>query len=871
MTIAPGTRLGPYELLGTIGAGGMGVVYRARDTRLDRTIAVKVLLPEVAADPSFAVRFDREARIISALNHPHICALHDVGRENDVSYLVLEFLEGESLAARLMRGALPLSQVLKYAIEMAEALDAAHRRGIVHRDLKPGNIMLTPTGVKLVDFGLAHPVGPGAFAMSIETTHPMPSTAVGTFVGTLQYMAPEQIQGREADARTDIFALGTMIYEMVTGKKTFEAETQASLVAKILETDVPPVSTFAPLAPSALNHVVDVCLAKQPADRWQTAHDVLLQLRWIQQEGSRPNLAAHPTPLPRMRGWRWGVAATVLVLAGAAAAGWAVRRTSTQPNAPLVRFDMVMPAGMTLPDFGWPTVSPDGRAIVVPASARGIAHLYVRRFDDASFVMVPGTEGARSPFWSPDSRSIAFIASGKLQRVEVSGGPPSVIADGASPLGGSWNRDGTILFTGASMRDPILRVAMTGGAAVPATSLDATHGERGHSHPHFLPDGRQFLFTAGGTDGGIYLGSLDSTTVTRVVRDATGQGVYLPSGHLLFVQRQTLMAVPFDQAQPPAFTTPTLVARQVRAGMFSAASNGTVVYRPGGDSLIQLAWVGRDGRVVKRIGEPGPYRQIALSPSGNRVALQQGDPEFKAESDVDLWLLDLTTDVHSRLTTSAGFDGDPVWSPDERALAFTSKRSGQEQLYKKDLVTGAEELLANARFVIDEWTSDGRLLIVRTIGAGAVHSIAMDGDREPRLLADTPFDEDQLHVSPDGKWIAFNTDETGRWEVFLARFPDFALKRQISNGGGVQPIWKPDGRELFYLSPEGTVMSVEVRPGEMPQPGVPRVLFETKLTPAPGLGQYAVSANGQRFLVAEPVTNDYQTITFMLNWQPRTP
>jgi Tol biopolymer transport system component len=871
MSFAPGTRLGPYELLGPIGAGGMGVVYRARDTRLDRTVAIKVLLPEIAAEPSFAVRFDREARIISALNHPHICALHDVGRENDVSYLVLEFLEGESLATRLLRGGLPLSQVLKYAIEIADALEAAHRRGIVHRDLKPGNIMLSPMGVKLVDFGLAHPVGPGAFVMSIETTHPMPSTAVGTFVGTLQYMAPEQIQGREADARTDIFALGTVIYEMATGKKTFEAETQASLVAKILETDVPPVSTFAPLAPSALNHVVDVCLAKQPADRWQTAHDVLLQLRWIQQEGSRPNLAAQPAQVSRMRGWRWGVAATVLVLAGAAAAGWAVRRTSTPPAGPLVRFDMVMPAGMTLPDFGWPTVSPDGRAIVVPVSARGIAHLYVRRFDEASFVMLPGTEGARSPFWSPDSRSIAFVASGKLQRVEVSGGPPGVIADGASPLGGSWNQDGTILFTGASMRDPILRVAMTGGVAVPATSLDATHGERGHSHPYFLPGGRQFLFTAGGAEGGIYLGSLDSTTVTRVVRDATGQGVYLPSGHLLFVQRQTLMAVPFNAAQPQVFATPTLVARQVRAGMFSAASNGTVVYRPGGDSLVQLAWVGRDGRVVKRIGEPGPYRQIALSPSGNRVALQQGDPEFKAESDVDLWLLDLTTDVHSRLTTSAGFDGDPVWSPDERALAFTSKRSGQEQLFKKDLVTGAEELLADARFVIDEWTSDGRLLVVRTIGAGAVHSIAIDGDRTPKLLVDTPFDEDQLRVSPDGKWIAFNTDETGRWEVFLARFPDFALKRQISNGGGVQPIWRPDGRELFYLSPDGTVMSVEVRPGEMPQPGVPRVLFETKLTPAPGLSQYSVSTNGQRFLVAEPVTNDYQTITFMLNWQPPTP
>jgi Tol biopolymer transport system component len=870
MTLPPGTRLGPYQVVGSVGAGGMGVVYRARDTRLDRTVAVKVLLPEIAADPSFALRFEREARIISSLNHPRICALHDVGRQDGIDYLVLEFLEGESLATRLIRGPLPLSQTLKYAIEIADALEAAHQRGIIHRDLKPGNIMLTPTGVKLVDFGLARPTGPGAFAMTVETTHAMPSTAIGTFVGTLQYMAPEQIQGRDADARTDIFALGTVIYEMATGKRTFEADTQASLVAKILETEAPPLATLAPLTPSALNHVVDVCLAKQPAERWQTAHDVLLHLRWIQQEGSRASVSL-PGTHSRARRWLpWAAAAILTIGVVAAAVGWAMWSRPAETAGPLTRFDMMMPAGMTLPDFGWPAVSPDGQMVVVPAAQRGIAQLYLRRFDDTAFVPLPGTEAARSPFWSPDSRSIAFVSGGKLRRVAVTGGPPTVLAEEASSLGGSWNRDGTILYTATNMRGPIMRVSASGGTPTAATSLDVTKQERGHSHPHFLPDGRRFLFTVGGAEGGIYAGSLDSTTVTRVVRDATGQSIYLPSGHLLFVQQQTLMTVPFDPEQQQTSAMPTLVARQVRAGMFSAAPNGTVVYRPGGDAMIQLAWLARDGRLIKHDGEPGPFRQIVLSPSGRRLAIQQGDPEFKAESEVDLWLMDLTNGVHSRLTTSPGYDGDPAWSPDENTLAFTTKRSGREEVFTKNLVTGAEELLIKLQFqvVIDEWTRDGRFLIVRTIGAGGVYAIPMTGDRTPKLLVNTPFDEDQLHVSPDGKWVVFNTDETGRWEVFLARFPDFALKRQISNAGGVQPFWRQDGRELFYLSPDGTVMAVDIGATEVPQPGVPRALFKTKLTPAPGLHQYSVSGDGQRFLMAEPLTNDYQTMTFVLNWRP---
>ena len=535
-------------------------------------------------------------------------------------------------------------------------------------------------------------------------------------------------------------------------------------------------------------------------------------------------------------------------------------------NVPVTRFEITVPEHVSLPEYGWPTLSPDGRVLVVPASAEGASHLYVRRLDELVFVSLAGTEGARFPFWSPDSRSIAFFANGKLRRVDAVGGPATTLCDSPPGLRGTWNRDGVILFNGPA--GGLFRVADSGGTPVPVTSLDAPRRETGHKFPHFLPDGRTFLFTVTGPEGGIYAGSLDSTSVTRLLRGDVGQSFYVQPGYILVVRQQTLVAIPFDVQRRDMSATALPVAHHVRSGLFSASPNGNIAYRSGGDDR-QLVWLTRDGRRDGTVGSPGAYRQIVLSPSGSRIVMQQGMAGYSPDADQDLWLMDLTTGVHSRLTNDPAFDGDPSWSPDERSLAFTSARLGRLALFRKDLVTGAEEPLTDSpdSIVVDEWTPDGRFIVFRTLGR-AIYMLPMTGIGKPQILIDTPSDKDQSHVSPDGRWIAFNGDESGRWEVYVARFPDFSGKRQISNQGGVQPLWRRDSRELFYLSPEGAIMAVDIGATATLQPGMPHALFQTKLIPGAGVHQYAATANGQRFLIAEPASKDDQSIRFLLNWTP---
>ena len=867
MILAPGHRLGPYEILAAAGAGGMGEVYRARDTRLDRTVAIKVLAPGIANDSAFKMRFEREARLISSLNHPRICALHDIGHQDGLDYLVLEYIEGETLAARLRRGALKLPQVLKYAGEIAEGLVSAHRLGIIHRDLKPGNIMLTATGAKLVDFGLARPVPHSVAAGSVLTTGKLDSaTGRGLFVGTLQYMSPEQIQGADPDVRTDIFAFGVVIYEMLTGKKAFDANTSASVAAKILETDPAPISAVMPSIPPALDHVVRLCLAKDPSERWQNTHDVLTQLRWIEKEearGDRSGGAARRRP--RHEWLAWVVAAVVLALA---ALGWGRYLTSVETHRPLARLDIAMPPNLSLPDYAGPVVSPDATRIVIPVSSEGKAQLFVRRLDDTSFVPLAGTEGARGPFWSPDSRSIAFFSGGKLKRIDAGGGPITALCDGSAGVGGTWSRNGVIVFA-AGVSTPLFQVRESGGTPTPVTEIDAARGDRRHRFPHFLSDGRTFLFAVGGGRAdGIYAGSLDNKTVKRLLSDGA-QTFYVEPGFLVFVREQTLMSVPFNVKTLEVSGTPQPVADRVRGGLFSVASNGTIVYRSGGDATVQLSWFTRDGRRAGNVGDPGPYRQIVLSPSGRRVAIQEGNPGFYVEPDGDLWLMDLATGVHSRLTNDPAFDADPSWSPDERALAFTSARTGRSALFHKDLITGAESQLAEIpeRVGVDEWTPDGRFVIFRDFG-GSVRALPMTGERIPRLLVDAPYQVDQTHASPDGKWIAFNSDESGRWEVYVAKFPDFSGKRQLSTGGGMQPLWRRDSRELFYFSPQGRMMAVDIGADDTVEPGVPQSLFQINLNPSWEVSEYGVTGNGQRFLVAEPTSRSGHSMTFLFNWSP---
>jgi Tol biopolymer transport system component len=864
MRLTAGARLGPYEVVAPLGAGGMGEVYKARDTRLDRTVALKILAPDAAGDESFRARFEREARAISALNHPHICALHDIGAHEAVDFLVLEHLEGETLAEKIAREprGLKLAEALRIAVAVADALDAAHRHGFVHRDLKPGNVMLTPGGPKLLDFGLAkrHRGASGA-ALSMLATQPDMGTAQGVIVGTLQYMAPEQIQGHDADVRTDIFALGALIYEMVTGHKAFEGQTQASVIAKILEVDPPALSALAPVAPLALERLVQRCLAKSPDDRWQSARDVLLELRSIQEERAKPIARAASTTA---RPWLpWSIAAAAVI---GGISGWLLRPAAPIDPRPMARFDVPLPPGLSplTNAQGAPALSPDGRHLVVASGHEGKWQLFVRRMDDASFAPLAGTEDGRWPFWSPDSRSIGFFTGAKLRRVDASGGRTATICDVDDvPAGGTWSPTGIILFAAGGR---IWRVDQAGGSATPITAPDAARGETTHRFPSFLPDGRSFLYAVLGRTPGVRAASLDGSTREFFLRDAD-HATFVAPASLVFVREQSVVAVPFDADRLEITGPERTVAGTILAGV-SASANGVLSFVPAGGWSRQLQWYGRDGRRAETIGSPGQFQALALSPSGTRVALQLG--EFSTTINrVDLWMLELGSGVMSRLTSDPALDGDPAWAPDERRLAFTAQRDGRSQVYLKDLSTGAEEQFLDLPYavVVDEWTPDGRFIIFRSLGR-AIHAAPVNGDRTPRIVADTPtIIEDQSHVSPDGRWIAFNSNESGRWEVYVAGFPDVVGKRQVSSGGGVQPLWRQDGRELFFLDQQGMLMAVLGGRSGAASFGVPRPLFKTPLNPSAHVSEYAVAPDGQRFLVLEPVGHAPPAFTFLLNWR----
>ena len=673
------TRLGHFEIETLLGAGGMGEVYRARDTRLDRTIAVKVLAPELAADPAFRARFEREAKAISALTHPHICRLYDIGREDQSEYLVLELLEGETLATRLERGPMPLRQLLGFGIEIADALEAAHRQGIVHRDLKPANVMITPGGTKLLDFGLAkNTIGAGGQTLSQLATAPGTATAQGAIIGTLQYMAPEQVQGQPADARTDIFALGALLHEMATGRRAFEATTQASLIAKILETEPSTVSSLAPLTPPALDHVVQNCLMKAPVDRWQTAHDVKIQLQWIQAQGSRVEAVAHASVSRRRMAWApWVFAAASAALAATMFVMW----PGPVGAPPPARFDLIVPPRFRLSEWDVGAISPDGRRFVFTAQVDGpLRHLVLRDLNSTEMVVMPDTEDPWRPFWSPDSQSVAFIAgnTGQLRMVRVTGGPARTLAETGGMVGGTW-APGVILFgpPDRSVVGHIYRVADTGGPASALETLPWKPGERQFVSPRFLPDGRHFMVNVAG-DPALYLASIGAPGTRKILDDASSAAY--GAGHLFYSRGAGLFARPFDAERLEVSGAEVQVAAQ--AARFSVSDDGTIVYRP---EIIssRLTWFDRNGRRTGTLGEPGPYHQVVLSPRGRRAAVVRLD----AQQNGDLWDVDLASGMFSRLTSDPGDDNDPSWSPDERALAFTSTRLGVQTIFKKDLVS----------------------------------------------------------------------------------------------------------------------------------------------------------------------------------------
>jgi eukaryotic-like serine/threonine-protein kinase len=875
MALASGSLLGPYEILAPAGAGGMGEVYRARDTRLDRTVAIKVLPAEFSADPQFRERFDREARAIAALEHPHICALYDVGLQDGTSFLVMQYLEGETLADRLTRGPLPLDQAIHHAIQIADALDKAHRAGIVHRDLKPGNIMLTKSGVKLLDFGLAKASTRIASAgLSMLPTTPPALTAEGAILGTLQYMAPEQLEGRDTDERTDIFAFGAVVYEMVTGKRAFEGRSQASLISSIMSSQPPAVSSWQAVAPAALDHVVARCLAKDAENRWQSAHDLKLQLEWILHAGTATPVVTPSAPDSRKSRERiaWAIAFIAALGLAAVSGAWLWQRSREVP-APVSQLMIVAPvdARFAFDIFGQ-AISPDGRYVVFSAArSTGTSLLWLRPFDSATPRPLPGTDDGTAPFWSPDGRSIGFFAQGKLKRVDLESGSPQILADAPYGMGGTWSPNGVIVFA-PNLASALMRVSAAGGTVMPVTHFNKNTQEYVHSNPFFLPDGTHFLFYVASQEPGAYVGSLESQEVKLVARTDSA-AVYAPPGYLLFANGTTLMAQPFDAESLSTRGDPSRVFEQVSrfitAAGFSVSNSGVLLIRPATPLDTELAWFDRQGMRLGAVAPPGQYLDIALSPDENQIAFDRVEGAAP-----DVWIMDLRRRATSRLTSNPSVDNVPVWSADGRVVAFASERGSGLDIYQRPVNQSEPDqplLKLNVPPIMfpSDWSSDGRyLMYYRTDpkNKNDVWVVPLFGERTPFAVLQSEFNEWQAQFSPDGKWIAYVSDQSGIPQVYVQAFPTQTGTWPISVAGGTQPRWRRDGSELFYLAPDRKLMAVAVKAAATFEADSPRPLFETTLDTTQFRQTYAVSNDGKRFLLNAMIETSAPPLTVVQNW-----
>jgi serine/threonine protein kinase len=893
-----GQTLGPYRILDKLGAGGMGEVYRARDTRLDRVVAIKIVPESLAGDPLLRERFEREARAISQLDHPNICALYDVGSDGGVSYLVMQFLEGRTLADRLASsGALPVAEALSLAVQIAAALDAAHRRGITHRDLKPANVMVTKSGARLLDFGLAKTAAPAAAggATMLATTPPAITTE-GQILGTFQYMAPEQLEGRETDGRTDIFAFGALLYETVTGRKAFEARSQASLIAAIMSAVPPAVSTVVPSAPPALDRIVRKCLAKDPDERWQSARDLHDELVWLRDEASgirdTPSTASSQAAIaaaPRRAGRErlaFGLAAagvlTALALLVLGRAGY------LQPSdTPLVSMSSIsLPPDVTLgltDASEMISVSPDGRFIVFTAGHEGRRQLWLRRLDRLDTHPLAGTDDGGAPFWSPDSRSIGFKSGGRLKRVDVSGGPVLTLANSTLQSGSAWGPDNTIVF--APKAGPLYRMPASGGDPMPVTTLEGD--EVAHLHPTFLPDGRRFLYVARSLNlaGGLYVASLDGHEPRRRLADVSSNVQYA-SGHLLYLRQRTLMAQPFDPVTSELTGEPVPIAEQLETGggptggggAFSVSSNGVLTYRAGSQDLrSQLRWVDRSGKALSQVGDSVDQMGVQTSPDGARVAVSVLDV---ASNTRDLWTHDLARGIRTRFTFDAADEMQTAWSRGGHELIFNSRRNGRLDLFRRPASGTAPEMPlfsdgANNLYPTSV-SPDGRLLLYFIGNAASptgndIMALPLEGDAKASVVVQTPYNDAQGQFSPDGRWVAYQSNESGRVEVYVVSFPDTSAKWQVSNGGGDWPRWSADGREIFYLS-DNRLMAVPFGSGARGvELGSPQTLFTADLRRSAFGGSngypYDVAPDGRRFLLnALAGSRASATFTLVVNW-----
>lgn len=827
--IGPGTLLGPYRIEVPLGQGGMGQVFSAIDTRLGRKVAIKV------SHEHFSQRFGREAKAISSLNHPHICTLYDVGP----NYLVMERVDGETLAARLKKGKLALPQIMQFGEQIADALAAAHAQGITHSDLKPGNIMLSKSGVKVLDFGLAK-------SQDDDTL-----TGANAVVGTPAYMAPEQKEGKEADARADIYALGLVLFEMTTARRRDGHETAPC----------PENSQFA--------HVVERCLADDPAERWQSAGDVCRELRWASQ-------AASLSPAARPHGLSAGIAGVLLagILVLAAALGWIYFQS--KPAAPVVRSTLTLPGeSIAIHSFA---ISPDGHYVAIAAQMNGRRQIWLRALDTVELQPLPGTEEGIYPFWSPDSRFIGFFSDGKLRKIAAGGGPAQAICDAPFGRGGSWNRNGVIIFSpSAGVKYQLQRVAASGGAPVNITNA----GGGGIKHPLFLPDGRHFLFTAGASTAersGIFAGSLDSTASRRILPDISGMA--FAAGMLLFVRENNLVAQPLDTASGPPMGGLIPVAAGVAKtsnldyAPVTASDTGLLLYQTGGNYRgNQFLWVDRTGKTLEAVGSPGRMNNPALSHDEKRLLFTS-----TMAGPIDTWVRDLARGTEQRLITSPPFENAMArWSPGGDSVVFGSDRLGVMNLFLKNLSDGQEQPLVvnNSYKATTQWSRDGRFIVYTQVDSQTnrdIWVIPMEGSKpgQPVAFLHTNANEFLGQLSPDSKWMAYTSDESGRREVYVRAFPSGQNLTSISLAGGEAPRWSADGRELFFVAADGRMNAVPVKSaGSTFEPGTPVPLFNANLVRSPNepLIDYDVSSDGKRFLITTAAQGPTSaTLNLISNW-----
>ncbi|HEV8368025.1 MAG TPA: protein kinase [Pyrinomonadaceae bacterium] len=878
MTIAPNTSIADYTIVSKIGEGGMGEVWRAHDAKLSRDVAIKVLPAAFSSDPERLKRFEQEAQAAGALNHPNILVIYHIGTHEGSPYIVSELLEGETLRERMGGVALPQRKAIDYSLQLAHGLAAAHEKGIVHRDLKPENIFITKDGrVKILDFGLAKLLGAGdSYQSQTEVPTRRVDTDPGVVMGTIGYMSPEQLRGRPADHRSDIFSFGAILYEMLSGKRAFRGESTADTMSAILREDPSDLSSSNRNIAPALERVVNHCLEKNPEERFHSASDLGFAIEALSGSGRMSDstetvLHAIPAGQKNRRELiAWLVAAVALIGLVLLATLYLRRPEETEKQ---MRFVVALPEKVS--EVAFPIISPDGNSIAFLGTSEGRRMLFVREINSLTAKPLNGTEDSSFPFWSPDGRQLAFFSHGKIAKIDINGGTPQALCDAQSGGGGSWNRNGVILF--AVDNRPLQRVsASAGGVSSTVIPLDQSRKETAHFWPHFLPDGEHFLYqswTGRAEESAIYVASLDGKDRKLLVK-TDSNAAYATPGYLLFARATTLLAQPFNLRSLELSGEPVTVADQVTftenysLSNFSVSDTGVLVFWGGSVVNRQLIWFDRSGKQLDLVGPPGEYNDLVLSPDEKRLAVQRIDG-----NNSDLWMFDLARNLPSRFTFETSGEDDPVWSPDGNTLVFSVSNEGPFDLYKRlSSGTGKQELVSKTPESKEgsDWSPDGKFILLDVYSEKSgldIWVLPLFGDGKPYALLNSRFQEGQGHFSPDGKWVAYTSNESGRNEVYVRRFPECDNQMQISTDGGAQPHWRKDGREFFYIASDRKLMAVDVTLGTSLQVGTPKPLFTTRIMRYEAPNRYVVSGDGQKFLVNSAVEESNPTpITVVLNW-----